>query len=213
MKTLTKVALGLPVSLMAMAVAATPSFAANLTGVASVVDQTVGTGIESWAWNQGENDFNRADIDNLFNDSLNDFYSLGKNGEAVFSFGSGFTGEVNLWEATNAVVHSTWKESVKVYVGTSLNDFQLLGTIDARQGTEVDPKGVYSHSLFTNTLFGDQVFNYIKLVDTSIREGGLDIVALSANTVSVPEPATTVGLFGVAAVGMALRNRKGLKKG
>jgi hypothetical protein len=158
-------------------------------------------------------------------DQISDFLSLGLEGEAVFSFGTGFSGEVKIWETTwgEKSSQSSYWEEVDIYVGKTQNEWFKLGNIQNIADGAYDPSDTGAQkngqldggaSLFTTDLFGEEVFNFVKVVDVTPENewksdrDGFDINAIAVEGVSVPEPASTLGLMAVAVFGVGSRVKK-----
>lgn len=147
--------------------------------------------------------------------STQDFLSLGFGGEAIFGFGAAISGEITVWETTWGVKNqqSDYDERVEVFVGNNLDgEWFSVGTIQniadgAYYGDGSD--GYPGASVNTQDLYGNQAFNYVRLVDQSPeRRGrdGFDVNAIAAAPADVPEPAAALGL--VMALGAATRLRR-----
>lgn len=156
-------------------------------------------------------------------DKNEDFLSLGFGGEAVFSFGTGFSGEVKIWETTwdyKEQQEDYW-EQADIWVGDLDGNWYELGTIfniaddayDATDGADTNGQLDGGASLNTTDLYEDNIFHYIKVVDTTPENeqksgrDGFDINAIGVQGVptSVPEPNSLLG-FGI--LGLAITAKK-----
>ncbi|MEL7034353.1 MAG: PEP-CTERM sorting domain-containing protein [Cyanobacteria bacterium J06592_8] len=155
-------------------------------------------------------------------DANEDFLSLGFGGEAVFSFDTGFSGEVKIWETTWDSKDSQkdyWEEAA-IFVGDLDGNWFELGSIlniedgayDPTDGKDTNGQLDGGASLFTTDLFGDDIFHFVKVIDITPdayqrqNRDGFDINAIAVqgidDTTSVPEPSAMLGL-GIVAMGLA----------
>jgi hypothetical protein len=228
MKTLWKAAWIIPASLAMTAVTATASVAASLTYATEV--ESYQQGVFKYS-DQGKLEA-RTQLDSALGspekggnvDQVSNFLSLGLGGEAVFSFGTGFSGEVKIWETTwgEKSSQSDYWEEVKIYVGKTQNEWFELGNIQNIADGAYDPSDHNKTngqldggaSLLTTDLFGAEVFNFVKVVDVTpesqwkSNRDGFDINAIAVEGVSVPEPASTLGLMAVGVLGMGSLTKK-----
>ncbi|MFB2934350.1 PEP-CTERM sorting domain-containing protein [Aerosakkonemataceae cyanobacterium BLCC-F154] len=205
MKPSIKAAFAIPVSLFVTALAAVPSIAGTLT---------YATKVESYDNKGTSMDDYREDTSNALgapqldanNNSNQDFLSLGIKGEAIFSFGTLFSGQVTLWETTwgNHTQQSQYDEKVKVFVGNYLsgNDWLEIGTIaNIANNAFKNPLGA---SLEINN---NNTYKYVKLVDNSPGGSGRDgfdvnaIAVMGIDAASIPEPTSTLGLLALGTFG------------
>lgn len=205
MKTSLKAAFVLPISLVITALTAVPSMAASLTYATKVeFYDNKGTSMENY----------RKDTDNALgapqldpsNNSNKDFLSLGIGGEAIFSFGKLFSGQVTLWETTwgNYTKQSGYDEKVQVLVGNSLdgNNWLDIGTI------QNIADNAYKNSLgATLNINNNNTYKYVKLIDKSQNLTGRDgfdvnaIAVMGVDAASVPEPTSALALLAVGTFG------------
>jgi|GEM_PF-2878764 hypothetical protein len=228
MKNLWKVAGIIPASVAMTAMTATASMATSLTYATEVESYTQG-----FFNYQDQGKINaRTQLDSALGspekggnvNQVSDFLSLGLGGEAVFSFGTGFSGEVKIWETTwgKKSSQSSYWEEVDIYVGKTPNEWFKLGNIQNIADGAYDPSDAGDSngqldggaSLFTTDLFGAEVFNFVKVVDVTPESewktdrDGFDINAIAVEGVSVPEPASTLGLMAVGVLGVGSLAKK-----
>ncbi|MGA9377865.1 MAG: PEP-CTERM sorting domain-containing protein [Phormidium sp.] len=205
MKTSIKAVLAIPVSLFVTALAAVPSMAGTLT-YATQVESYDNKGTSMDAYRKDTSNALGAPQVDASNNSNRDFLSLGIQGEAIFSFGTLFSGQVSLWETTWGTYNrqSQYDEKVRVFVGNDLNsnDWLEIGTIENIDDDAFkDPLGASVQIGNNNT------YRYVKLVDNSPRLSGRDgfdvnaIAVMGVDAASVPEPTSTLGLLALGTFG------------
>lgn len=220
-----KAALIIPASLAVTAMTATSSVAVSLTYATDVIEYNQGDiKHDNQELFERQTNTNNAlgDVEKGGVTITKDFLSLGFEGSAIFGFGTAFSGEVKIWETTYGTRNqqSDFSEIVDIYVGQTLDDFQLLGTVKNIEDNAYDKDtqaGVVQGgaSLFTTDVFGDEVFNFVKVVDVSDQKfngrDGFDINAIAVQ--SVPEPASVLGLMTVGLLGASSTLKKRQNKG
>lgn len=147
------------------------------------------------------------------------FRSLGLNGAAVFGFGTAFSGDVQIWEATFGTCSSTasgtcsgWTEQVSVFAGNSWDftnpDFSALDTSDTDTWTSLGVLG-NADAQGGGILATSGVFNYLLLVDNGLTtpnpKDGFDVARVSVSAVPIPAAGW---LFGSALIGLAAAARR-----
>lgn len=171
-----------------LVVKATPATAASL-----YADRVIQPGNSDGLITEGS----RYDPDNALGAPDGNFYSLPVQGEAIFSFGSLFTGEGTIFEITWGKKKSQkdWDESVEISAGMDLDNWTLLDTIYNINDGAFTALGAK---------FGQDSgpYKYLKVVDTSVnqKKDGFDIDAIAVKSApeSVPEPGTVTALIGGA---------------
>lgn len=207
MKTAIKAAIALPITLTLTALAATPSRAGSLTYATQVDSYIPGSGItEAYR----KNTAGALGAPQLNYDSNTDFLSLGRGGEAIFSFGTLFSGKVSLWETTwgKKNSQSDYDERVAVFVGNLLNgqesDWLRIGEI-----WNIRDNAYRSATGASLSIGNNNAYQYLKLVDLTPRgnsDDGFDVNAVAVE--AIPEPLTMSGLaLGVSGMMMARRRR------
>lgn len=205
MQTSIKVALAIPVSLFVTALAAVPSIAGTLTYATKVeFYDNKGTSMDNYR-KDTSNALGAPQLDPN-NNSNQDFLSLGIGGEAIFSFGTLFSGQVTLWETTwgNYSQQSQYDEKVQVLVGNDLgsNDWLDIGTIE-----NIDDNAFKSPLGASLQINNNNTYKYVKLIDKSPRLAGRDgfdvnaIAVMGVDAVSVPEPTSSLGLLALGTFG------------
>ncbi|MBK1645288.1 hypothetical protein CKO25_11685 [Thiocapsa imhoffii] len=149
------------------------------------------------------------------------FRSLGLNGSAVFGFGTAFTGEIKIWEATFGSCTSTaagtcshWPEKVSVFGGNDWDFDAPNFNLDFSQWTQIGELG-NAQAQGGGILSTDSVFQYLLLVDqglpTSAPRDGFDVARVAVNPVPIPAAGWLFGsvLIGLAAVARRRNAAKG----
>ncbi|MGE5656525.1 MAG: PEP-CTERM sorting domain-containing protein [Actinomycetota bacterium] len=207
MKTAIKAAIALPITLTLTALAATPSRAGSLTYATQVDSYIPGSGItEAYR----KNTAGALGAPQLSYDSNKDFLSLGRGGEAIFSFGTLFGGKVSLWETTwgKKSSQSDYDERVAVFVGNLLNgkesDWLRIGEI-----WNIRDNAYRSATGASLSIGNNNAYQYLKVVDLTPRgnsDDGFDVNAVAVE--AIPEPLTMSGLaLGISGIMMARRRR------
>ncbi|MBD2186315.1 PEP-CTERM sorting domain-containing protein [Aerosakkonema funiforme] len=205
MKIATKAAFALPISLIVTSIAALPSLAGTLTYATKVeFYNNKGTPMDAYRTDT-DNALGAPQIDQS-NNSNKDFLSLGIKGEAIFSFGTLFAGQVTLWETTwgNYTQQSQYDEQVQVFVGNDLNGSNWLDIGTIKNITDNAFKNPLGATLNINN---NNTYKYVKLIDKSPAGSGRDgfdvnaIAVMGVETASVPEPASALSLLALGAFG------------
>lgn len=156
---------------------------------------------------------NRHVDNNALDGDTSTFRSLGTGGAAVFGFGTAFTGDVTIWEATfnscggSGTTCSGWPESVKVYAGNTWDfgnpNFSDLTSSLASNWTLLGDLG-NKQAQGGGTLTANSVFNYLLVIDqgltTSSPIDGFDVAEIKVSAVPIPAAGW---LFGSALLGLA----------
>ncbi len=173
--------------------------------------------------NQATGNAQRFGPDNALGAADGDFYSLGLNGGALFTFGSDILGPGMVFEVTfNCSIRPSgvcsYVETAEIYGVTGPFDLAGLedGTIAGVQNYDLSglaltfidaiPNGTAQAGFAFNT--GGNTFSGLFIRDTSTNGGdGFDVAAVSATPAPVPVPPAAALLFG-ALGGLGLMKRR-----
>jgi hypothetical protein len=221
----------LPISVIATALvtafSAAPSWAGTLNFATNVTSHQQGTGIaDEWrkethratgSYLKGYtgNTSNSSAVKNFLNGQNKDFLSLGVGGQAVFEFGTHFSGSVTLWETTwgEKSNQAAYDERVEVFVGNDLQNWLSIGTIQ-----NIADNAYISSNGATLNINNNNTYKYVRLLDKSENKSGrdgFDVNAIAVRGVSVPEPTSVLGVlvFGTVAAGGLSKKKKTPKPG
>ncbi len=152
-------------------------------------------------------DVNREDplkalhaADDSGNSSDTDFFSLGNNGHITLSFGTAFTGDVLIYEAT----YDRDDRTEYALVSFSKDNVNWTNAV-LIDNQNVDVDGAYTLSLTDN-------FRYIRIEDATLDNGGdtgdgFDLDAVSVQATPIPGAAWLLGTGLLGLVGLRRKRR------